>query len=423
MEESEQSCKSSNCEARELLNTKNEVTTTVSAILPDITTEPIGLMTMYACVVVEKKQLSSLVKCFSEYLPMLPYSYLKRVRKCLNGEMMILVSKELVTDERVQSVLQSASIPASSIGEVEKVLVPNRAPLTRSQFQSASLHWAMSFHEDKRLEQLLNQTFFTNEELTFIGHMMDRAVHVADSSRKSGSPNPSGAVIVDPSTKEVIAAGYDRRHDHSLQHAVMVAIDTVGRTQQGGAWTIPQFIDENSDSDNTTSFHLPNSNLSNLCTTSNNLTLDQHHINNVHKHNEQKADEFDSSAKFSSHAHSLQPKPNEEHCQLVKVEKKKKRGHPPSPSSADDQSYICTGYDAYVTREPCMMCAMALVHSRIRRVFVRDENRERGALISQYKLHCQRDLNHRYEVFQVHRRSTGGGGGGGGDGGDDVETM
>lgn len=61
--------------------------------------------------------------------------------------------------------------------------------------------------------------------------------------------------------------------------------------------------------------------------------------------------------------------------------------------------YICTGYDLYVTREPCVMCAMALVHSRISRVFYGTASAD-GALGSKYKIHCEKDLNHRFEVFK-----------------------
>ena len=62
--------------------------------------------------------------------------------------------------------------------------------------------------------------------------------------------------------------------------------------------------------------------------------------------------------------------------------------------------YLCTGYDLYMTHEPGVMDAMALVHSRIRRVFYIWQCSE-GALGSLYKLHVTQGLNHHYEVFQV----------------------
>ncbi|XP_018552178.1 probable inactive tRNA-specific adenosine deaminase-like protein 3 [Lates calcarifer] len=66
---------------------------------------------------------------------------------------------------------------------------------------------------------------------------------------------------------------------------------------------------------------------------------------------------------------------------------------------ASSQPYICTGYDLYVTREPCVMCAMALVHSRIGRVFYGTASAD-GALGTKFKIHSQKDLNHRFEVYK-----------------------
>ena len=37
-------------------------------------------------------------------------------------------------------------------------------------------------------------------------------------------------------------------------------------------------------------------------------------------------------------------------------------GASPSPAPPAPAPYLCTGYECYVLREPCTMCAMALVH-------------------------------------------------------------
>ena len=73
----------------------------------------------------------------------------------------------------------------------------------------------------------------------------------------------------------------------------------------------------------------------------------------------------------------------------------------PLPASA----HLCTDCDVYVTLEPCTMCAMALVHSRVRRVIYALPAEHGGALGSTYRLHTERSLNHRYQVIRGLLRS------------------
>ncbi|XP_024031611.1 uncharacterized protein LOC21395848 isoform X2 [Morus notabilis] len=69
--------------------------------------------------------------------------------------------------------------------------------------------------------------------------------------------------------------------------------------------------------------------------------------------------------------------------------------------SLSARPYLCTGYDIYLVWEPCTMCAMALVHQRIRRMFFAFPNSNAGALGSVYRLQGERSLNHHYAVFRV----------------------
>ena len=68
-------------------------------------------------------------------------------------------------------------------------------------------------------------------------------------------------------------------------------------------------------------------------------------------------------------------------------------------AGASGGQHLCAGCDVYVTAEPCAMCAMALVHSRIRRVCYALPAAE-GALGSADLLHTERSLNHHFQVVR-----------------------
>mmetsp|Transcript_13348 Transcript_13348/g.19089 ORF Transcript_13348/g.19089 Transcript_13348/m.19089 type:complete len:532 (-) Transcript_13348:381-1976(-) len=65
--------------------------------------------------------------------------------------------------------------------------------------------------------------------------------------------------------------------------------------------------------------------------------------------------------------------------------------------------YLCTGYDVYLTREPSIFEAMALVHSRARRIIFGAPNHVDGGLGGSSKtisIHSLPGTNHHYRVFR-----------------------
>ena len=57
-----------------------------------------------------------------------------------------------------------------------------------------------------------------------------------------------------------------------------------------------------------------------------------------------------------------------------------------------------TGCDMYVTLEPCAMCAGAIVHARIRNLFIGTEDPKTGACGSVLDITADRRLNHQPHV-------------------------
>lgn len=67
--------------------------------------------------------------------------------------------------------------------------------------------------------------------------------------------------------------------------------------------------------------------------------------------------------------------------------------------SRKKHAYLCTGFDAFLYKEPCLSCAMAFVHGRVARVFLL--HYDSTGPYSSFKLCYNKNLNHRYPVYKI----------------------
>lgn len=66
----------------------------------------------------------------------------------------------------------------------------------------------------------------------------------------------------------------------------------------------------------------------------------------------------------------------------------------------ESEEYLCQDCDVVLTKEPCIMCAMALVHSRVRRIAFRDSDGAFGGFGGRIALHHCKSLNHHPRILQ-----------------------
>ncbi|ORX34274.1 hypothetical protein BD324DRAFT_605115 [Kockovaella imperatae] len=68
----------------------------------------------------------------------------------------------------------------------------------------------------------------------------------------------------------------------------------------------------------------------------------------------------------------------------------------PTRNGAD---YLLTSLSLFMTHEPCVMCSMALLHSRVKEVFYIFP-RSRGGGLNGMGVHGRKDLNHKFQVWE-----------------------
>lgn len=313
-------------------------------ILPDDLIQDPPLVEVYIATISNVKNISKIILELNSLLPMPDLMHLKRMKK---GDVILYP----VEDNEISMILdklKSHSFDISQISNIRTTLVTKISPKVRRQFDIANKFWPCNFHPNKYVEQLCNNLLFTEEETGHHTEYMRVAVDVAVYAKKNYIGDfQIGTVVVDPKISSIVAVGY--RVPGPCRHSIMVAVDNVAKTQHGGSWNKLSKINEKS-------------------------------------------------------GLSLNGFPTDILEFLITRHTKIKFGAVPFKNKVDmikpaaDGPYLCTGYCVYVTHEPCVMCAMALIHSRAKRVFYGIES-SNGGLGTLCKIHTVKDLNHHYEVF------------------------
>ncbi|XP_053593896.1 probable inactive tRNA-specific adenosine deaminase-like protein 3 [Microplitis demolitor] len=334
-------------------------------IVPIEFTEDIPLHDAYVGILINKKDIAVAIKKISTVLP--GFGHLKR---CSNNRLLLAFKKEksqlinlepsFETEDELKQFLTDKKFNLDLFEDSFAIIPVSRtAPKSSAQAKKAAKSWPVSFHPDTELESIINGTFFTPNQQDIIQACMKVCIEAIKKEDINNDICSGGVVILNPNdcgTSKILAIAVARLNEHPMWHGSMLAIDLIAAMRGKGAWNLVPSDNLLKSTDNKK--RKPESSLP-LCYPS---TLSAINI-----------PKFDYPADVKSKSKS--------------------------DDAQEDFKYLCTKYWVFLDQEPCAMCAMALLHSRVGLVFYNAANKTHGVLGSKTSLHTLPGLNHRYKVW------------------------
>ena len=310
---------------------------------------PLPVINVWVAEIVDKKCTQSLVKGLSELYPIL--HHLKRVRN-QSGQLSIVINVvedgESALECREKLIGQGVNLEGLDIWENwKKTKVAKHLPQTRDQFETALKLWPCNFHEDKTTEKLLSGHWFSANELEEKYRWMQLSLNVSYLSddiftwyRNETNPFFDKDILVSRNQSQVVPPPSSACMGPSMGVVI-------------------------------------------VCPSENAVIA---------------------AASVRKALHPLH------HAVMIAIDLVARtqgggaipltaKNEKPLQSKSGEVPYLCTNYDIYLTHEPCIMCCMALLHSRAKTVFFVEECHG-GGLKSETRLHTLPSINHRYQVFQ-----------------------
>ncbi|XP_051127714.1 tRNA-specific adenosine deaminase TAD3 isoform X2 [Andrographis paniculata] len=366
---------------------------------------------------IEPKFANSVIRKLNHIAPLEGLRHVKRIRKtCLDGgkyQLFVILCLASGTED------ESHSMPEEVLELVNTyqlstfvAKVSRYAASTKEEWEEQCKLWPTSFHPPTyNIEGI---TGFSEEDLISVSNFMKLAVSIA----KYGASLVNAAVIVDPSTRQVIASASDQgssafTNSTSKELCTSEHPEAIAKMNPSEMTQDPISLSKHSNGAEKSYTNVsclnpwrwPEQQYENLYS-----WHPLRHAAIVAIENSAARDRLlfpviEQSTEFA-----------QEDCRVSSptgspLKRQKINANVTDDENTDDcrngmccdstRPYLCTGYDIYFVWEPCVMCAMAIVHQRIKRVFYAFPNPNNGALGSVHRLQGEKSLNHHYAVFRV----------------------
>ncbi|KAL6756902.1 hypothetical protein V8C86DRAFT_2637170 [Haematococcus lacustris] len=363
-----------------------------------------------AVVAVPSRLASTLIKAVASILPDTELRHLKRARKSPgNPEVLQLFLCKLepqkasdtaswgmlgldylqLTPERVAflpDIARSLLVQHQLMAEV--LLVPSKPAQTREKWEEwSTLYWPSTWKvpNGKTVPLPEDLVLPAAEQAYFATHMAALAL-LADASAAANA-----ARLVDPTTRAVIGQAVEASNRHPLHHAVLAAVQEVAQRDLemwppgSSCHTAPPCPPDRA---STEAAELETGSQSFIAQSSSCTSPECGAAAAGSQACKRQCLRTAYQLGHGPEQSAVQSGPHSAVCT-------------PAPEAVGLKPYLCTGLDCFVLQEPCAMCAMALVHSRLARVVYSVQDPVAGALGGCRHLMAERSLNHHYKVYRL----------------------